>query len=654
MTSVDDARWSRRRSPLALTPGGRMVVGDAIAGRGCGNAREPETTHGEAATVMFTIRFKTDTYRPDLQVTIRASVDGWQEDFAGNYEGDGWVFRLPDQPFLPAFDFKFVLEEQYWMYGANLHLAPVPGGEYAYTDAQVAFPPMNELIVESGAVQQRFFAPALDEGHRYKVIVIGSGIGGGVLADQLADYGQDVLVLEAGSYLFPTHVGNLPRRHPLGGQFDKNIWGLWDDFKVTNYVNAPGSVFGGAQAFNLGGRSVFWGGLIPEMTWWELEAWPKPVRWHLEDSGYKLANELLKQSRLGTSFQDRVVTHLRNQLPDHMVQTAPMAIQHTQPEIMVVPGGVFSTADLLLESRLTDDVTGARNLKINLNHAVQRIETTGRLATAVIARDLIADRERRFTADRVVLAAGTVESAKIALMSGLADPHALVGRGVTDHPIFFTHFAVPASSPFYAEAASAKLLLRHRNAGLGGPPFTDRHRFNIVLELGSDFNQGRFVDPDILARHQADKGRTMLCEIVFLFDAPLIGRNWLQHAGGSAAKPVIDMQPAPITAAEWNEIVALKDAVINAVGGEALAGGNLDLNRAGLGGVAHEVGTLRMGTDEARGYADGVVDADLRFVAYDNLYACDLSVFPTSPAANPTLTLAALALRLADHLRRLS
>ena len=33
------------------------------------------------------------------------------------------------------------------------------------------------------------------------------------------------------------------------------------------------------------------------------------------------------------------------------------------------------------------------------------------------------------------------------------------------------------------------------------------------------------------------------------------------------------------------------------------------------------------------------------------IYACDLSVFPTSPAANPTLTLAALAIRLADHLR---
>ncbi len=46
----------------------------------------------------------------------------------------------------------------------------------------------------------------------------------------------------------------------------------------------------------------------------------------------------------------------------------------------------------------------------------------------------------------------------------------------------------------------------------------------------------------------------------------------------------------------------------------------------------------------------GVVDEWLRFVGYSNLYACDVSVFPSIPAANPSLTLVALALRLADHL----
>jgi choline dehydrogenase-like flavoprotein len=74
-------------------------------------------------------------------------------------------------------------------------------------------------------------------------------------------------------------------------------------------------------------------------------------------------------------------------------------------------------------------------------------------------------------------------------------------------------------------------------------------------------------------------------------------------------------------------------------------GGWPTLQTAGLGGVAHDVGTLRMAED-----GTGVVDADLKFVAYDNLYACDNSVFPTSPTANPSLTTVALALRLAQYL----
>lgn len=50
------------------------------------------------------------------------------------------------------------------------------------------------------------------------------------------------------------------------------------------------------------------------------------------------------------------------------------------------------------------------------------------------------------------------------------------------------------------------------------------------------------------------------------------------------------------------------------------------------------------------GEGTGVVDADLKFEDYDNLYACDNSVYPDSPAANPSLTLAALAMRLAAKL----
>jgi choline dehydrogenase-like flavoprotein len=63
------------------------------------------------------------------------------------------------------------------------------------------------------------------------------------------------------------------------------------------------------------------------------------------------------------------------------------------------------------------------------------------------------------------------------------------------------------------------------------------------------------------------------------------------------------------------------------------------------GTVHHAGGTLRMSDD-----GSGVVDEDLKFEGLERLYCCDVSVFPTIPAANPSLTLAALALRLADTL----
>ena len=59
------------------------------------------------------------------------------------------------------------------------------------------------------------------------------------------------------------------------------------------------------------------------------------------------------------------------------------------------------------------------------------------------------------------------------------------------------------------------------------------------------------------------------------------------------------------------------------------------------------MGTTRMHADPRR----GVVDADCRVHGIANLYVAGSSVFPTSGAANPTLTIVALALRLAGHLR---
>jgi len=65
-------------------------------------------------------------------------------------------------------------------------------------------------------------------------------------------------------------------------------------------------------------------------------------------------------------------------------------------------------------------------------------------------------------------------------------------------------------------------------------------------------------------------------------------------------------------------------------------------------GGPHQLGTLRMSNDPRR----GVVDANCRVHGVENLYVAGGGVFPSGGYANPTLTIVALALRLADHLQR--
>ncbi|TAG95426.1 MAG: GMC family oxidoreductase [Oscillatoriales cyanobacterium] len=68
-----------------------------------------------------------------------------------------------------------------------------------------------------------------------------------------------------------------------------------------------------------------------------------------------------------------------------------------------------------------------------------------------------------------------------------------------------------------------------------------------------------------------------------------------------------------------------------------------------LRGGYHQMGTTRMSDNPKT----GVVDSNCQVFGVSNLYIAGSSVYPTAGTANPTLTLVALAIRLADHLKRL-
>jgi len=65
-----------------------------------------------------------------------------------------------------------------------------------------------------------------------------------------------------------------------------------------------------------------------------------------------------------------------------------------------------------------------------------------------------------------------------------------------------------------------------------------------------------------------------------------------------------------------------------------------------IGGTAHQAGTARFGADPA----SSVLDLDCKAHELDNLYLADASFFPSIGAVNPTLTIIANALRVADKI----
>lgn len=71
------------------------------------------------------------------------------------------------------------------------------------------------------------------------------------------------------------------------------------------------------------------------------------------------------------------------------------------------------------------------------------------------------------------------------------------------------------------------------------------------------------------------------------------------------------------------------------------------IDRRGIEAVQHQCGTLRMGNTSE----NAVLDNWCRSFDHPNLYIVDASFFPSSAAVNPALTIAAMGLRVGDHLQ---
>ena len=311
------------------------------------------------------------------------------------------------------------------------------------------------------------------------------------------------------------------------------------------------------------------------------------------------------------------------------------------------------------------------------------------------------DGSRCFVRARVVvLAAGGIENPRLLLLSrrvhggGLGNDRDLVGRFFAERLSARTGFIVPAApdltgaAGFYDvhEAAPGVRLqgaLRVRDAVQREQQLLNCAFFMATRSLSMTAEAVRSVATLVKARRRRPMPAGVLGHLgniaTNLGDLGTFARDRVRPPDGARSVLVLRAQAEqapnpdsrvtlgtrrdrfglPVARVDWRptssdraSIRASQEAVDTVLRAAGLGHVELMLGDeqppALLEGNFHHLGATRMHTDPSL----GVVDADCRVHGVRNLYVAGSSVFPTYGCSNPTLTVVALALRLADHLKK--
>ena len=319
--------------------------------------------------------------------------------------------------------------------------------------------------------------------------------------------------------------------------------------------------------------------------------------------------------------------------------------------------------------RYREAVTHAANLDTFLHaNAVELVANQAGSALSGVRVAALGGSSFPVRARCVVLAAGGIENPRLLLASnrvqkaGLGNGADLVGRFFMEHPQLAAGALLPASADLPLGLYRARTLGRGQSVALLTPSaaLLRRERIQSFAALVA----GEAALPE-LERSLAQSVHELEAAAGAPAPRALFLLNTCEQAPNPASRVRLveerDALGLPRVQLEWrlspsdlhglrrgHELLA-RELGRAGIGRLQLMFGPDDMDwPADLGGSGHQMGTTRMHSDPRQ----GVVDASCRVHGVANLYVAGSSVFPTCGAADPTLTIVALAIRLADHLKR--
>src|SRR6266404_3088177 len=503
---------------------------------------------------------------------------------------------------------------------------------------------------------------------RYDFIIVGAGAAGSVLAAELSASGAQVLVIESGGPDdAPTIANPSIWFYHVGGPLDYHL-------PVTPSPQLNDRAFNMALGHVLGGGSS-----INAMVWTrgmqrDYDGWAENGA-----KGWAFADVLpvfkSQEDWEGGANEWRGAggpIHIRRPKDPH--PTAPAfleaARQMSMPILDDVNGPMRAGAGYINMNIAADGtrVSAARaflhpalarrNLTLLLNTNVLKLNFEGtrcvgvKLITDGVVKDIAADKE-------VILAAGTINSPKVLMLSGIGEANALrsfgidvvenlpgVGENLQDHllvsGVVFKYKGKMPDRPADSNAVEAE-------AYLSSGPSSDTD-INLVLE------QLPAVTPEAAARFGAppedaftiapalvqptSRGAVRLASNNFQ-DAALIDGNYLGTDRDLAA--IVRAIEAARELGNQRAFDRVREGEL-VPGSKATAEEIRELARLAAASFGHAVGTCKMGVDKF-----AVVDPRLRVHGLQGLRVADASIMPriiTGPTNAPTQMIAGRASRL--------